>query len=87
MKFTDKLVEFFGTDKLLHMFLGGWIVSMTTLFGWWGILIGFIFVNIISFVKEKFLDEFFETKDIIAANIGMIISVIVYVVERYLILH
>lgn len=78
MKFTDKLVEKYGIDKVLHFLGGGWIVSMFTPLGWLGVILGVVLMLIVSLAKELFFDSFFDKKDIIAASIGGGVSVIIY---------
>ena len=46
--------------------------------GWIGIIIGIAVTIILSFIKEQFLDSFFDWKDICAASIGSVISVLIY---------
>lgn len=75
MKLTDWMVNTFGNDKILHFFGGGWITSMFSPFGWTGILIAFAIVIILSFIKESFLDDIFDGKDILAAIIGGTVSI------------
>jgi hypothetical protein len=78
MRFTDKLVEKYGIDKLLHFLGGGWIVSIFTPLGWLGIILGLILMLILSLAKELFFDSSFDKNDIAAACIGGGASVIVY---------
>lgn len=85
MKLTNWFVNNFGTDKMLHFMGGALMVALLSPFGWWGVAIGFILMLVLSFVKEQWLDSFFDIKDIIAAALGGIMSVIVYLII-YLIL-
>lgn len=78
MKFIDKIVGKFGTDKLLHFAFGGWVAGMFSLFGWYGILAGFIASLVLSFVKEAFFDSKFDSKDLIAGTFGALTSVAVF---------
>ena len=78
MKVTDWIVNKFGSDKVLHFFGGGWITSMLTPIGWWGVLIGVVITAILSVVKEKWLDSFFDWKDICAAMCGSAVSVLIF---------
>lgn len=80
MRIIDKIVSKFGTDKVLHFLGGGWIVSLFSPIGYYGLLIGFILMLVVSIIKEKWLDDFFEWKDILAASIGGCISVLFYVI-------
>ena len=80
MKLVDNIIEKFGTDKVLHVLVGGWITSIFSPFGWVGIIIGITLTLILSLIKEQFLDSFFDWKDICAASIGSVISVLIYFV-------
>lgn len=86
MKFTDWLTNSFGTDKVMHFLGGAWITSLFSPIGWWGILIGIIITLILSFVKELWLDTFFDYKDIVAATLGSCTSVILYLLIYFIIL-
>lgn len=80
MKVINNIIAKFGEDKVMHFMGGGWITSLFSPFGWIGILIGVILTLVLSIIKEKFLDEFFDKKDIYAAMIGSGISVIITVI-------
>lgn len=80
MKLTDWLTDAFGTDKILHFLGGGWITSILSPIGWCGILIGFVVMVILSFLKELFFDSFTDWKDILAATIGGVVSVLIYLI-------
>lgn len=79
MKLTDWFVNRFGTDKMLHFLVGALIVSMLSYFGWLGIIGATILVFILSIIKEKYLDTFFDKGDIKSAMLGCMLSVLVYV--------
>lgn len=68
----------FANDKIMHFLGGAWIVSVFSPIGWWGILIGTIIMLVLSFVKEKYLDDVFDWKDILAAGIGSVVSILLY---------
>lgn len=78
MKLTNIIVNHFGSDKVMHFLGGAWIVALATPFGWWGMLIGFIIVMLLSFAKEQWLDDIFEWYDILAAFLGCVATVIIY---------
>lgn len=82
MKLTNWFVEKFGTDKMLHFMGGALMVAVLSPFGWWGVAIGFILMLVLSFAKEQWLDSIFDKKDIIAATLGGIVSIILYVIIR-----
>lgn len=77
MKLVDKIINKFGTDKVLHFLGGSLITAQCSIFGWWGILVGVILTFVISVIKEK-LDTFFDWKDIISAMIGCVYIIIYY---------
>ena len=83
-KLTNWFVEKFGADKVLHFLGGGWITSILSLFGWYGVIGGVIITFIISYVKERWLDVEFDKADIIAAMFGSMVSVICYSMFRLL---
>lgn len=78
MKLTNIIVNHFGSDKVMHFLGGAWIVALATPFGWRGMLIGFIIVMLLSFAKEQWLDDIFEWYDILAAFLGCVATVIIY---------
>lgn len=77
MKLVNNIIEKFGIDKVLHFFGGAWIVSMFSPIGWVGIIIGIVAMLALSFVKEIFLDEIFDIKDIFAACLGGGLSILI----------
>lgn len=80
MKIINKLVEKYGADKLLHYAVGGWLTAIGSLFGWLGLLAGFVLVVVLSFVKEG-LDEKRDRKDILAGVSGSLTMVIIYLIK------
>mgnify|MGYP003424817653 FL=1 len=79
MKIINKLVERYGADKLLHYAVGGWLTAICSLFGWIGLLAGFILVVVLSFIKER-LDDKRDKKDILAGVLGSLTMVIIYII-------
>lgn len=79
MNLTNKLVEKFGADKLLHFLLGWVIVSMGSPFGCIGIVIGTILACFLSIIKEFKLDAVKDMKDLIASILGAISSSIYFI--------
>lgn len=76
MKILNNIIDKVGSDKVMHFLLGGWLVSMGVAYGIIGTIIMFLFMIGISYLKEKKLDDTFDIKDIYAAVIGGIISVL-----------
>lgn len=79
MKLTDKLVEKFGADKLLHFLLGWVIVSLGSPFGYIGIIIATVIACLLSAIKEYKLDAVNDTKDMIAGILGAVSSGIYFI--------
>lgn len=77
-----KLIEKIGLDKITHFSLGGLICSLLTFIvmlqegnqvGWWCLsmpTIGTVIVFILSYIKEKVIDDKFNWKDILASILG-----------------
>lgn len=78
--FVDKIVSKFGTDKVLHYILGGWIVSAATPLGWWFVLVALVFLFAISVIKEYALDSEVDWNDIKAAMLGGATSTLIYLI-------
>lgn len=79
MNLTNKLVEKFGADKLLHFLLGWVIVSMGSPFGYIGIVVATIIACLLSVIKEYKLDAVKDMKDLIAGCLGALSSGIYFV--------
>lgn len=79
MKLTDKLVEKFGADKLLHFLLGWVIVSIGSPFDYVGIVIATVIACLLSAIKEFKLDAVKDMKDMIAGILGAVSSGIYFV--------
>lgn len=77
MKLTDKLISKYGADKLLHFTVSSLIVSYFSLINIYCAIISFIIILIMSYIKEKYLDNNFDKKDIIAAIFGGLLSIII----------
>lgn len=77
MKLTDKIVNTFGGDKLLHLLVAGWVTQIGTLINWWAALLIAIAVIGLNFVKEKYWDNVFDIKDLIAAGVGSFIAFVI----------
>ena len=84
MKLTDKLVNKFGYDKLLHFFVAAWLVSECKAFGIIAGFIGWIAVIVLSVVKEHFLDGEPEPMDACAAAYGGFLSLAIGLLQMLL---
>jgi hypothetical protein len=71
---TDKLVNKFGYDKLLHFFVAAWLVSECKAFGIGVSCIAWIVVVVLSWIKEDFFDEQVDARDIFAGALGGFVS-------------
>lgn len=80
MEFTNKLVEKYGTDKLLHFLVGAWLMAEAKVsHNMFIIGMMFLFIVVISFIKEKYLDESFDGQDLMFGTIGAGLSLLLYV--------
>lgn len=84
MKLTDKLVNKFGYDKLLHFFIAAWLVSECKAFGIIAAFFGWIVVIILSAVKEHFFDDEPEPMDACAAAYGGFVPLAIGVLQMIL---
>ena len=85
MKLTTNLIEKFGADKLLHFLTTAWLVSEAKVFGINAMMITYLVVVILGIIKEIKLDDYIDTRDIIASVAGGFVSVILYIINMYLI--
>lgn len=77
MKLTDKLVEKVGVDKLLHFFVAAWLVSECKAYGIGVGCIAWIVVVVLSWIKEDFLDDYADARDIFAGAFGGFVSLLI----------
>ena len=79
----NELIQKIGTDKLLHFSIGGLITALFTIIIILqqsiistnmiiAPLLGLILVAILSWMKEKVMDEEFSWKDILASVLGTV---------------
>lgn len=80
MKLTDKLVEKIGYDKMLHFLLASWFVSECKAYGIGVGCIAWIVIVVLAFVKEKWLDDFFDARDLLWSAFGGFASLVLMVV-------
>ena len=84
MKLTDKLVNKFGYDKLLHFFVAAWLVSECKSFGIIAGFFGWFAVMILSVVKEHILDGEPDSMDACAAAYGGFLSLAIGMLQTLL---
>lgn len=80
MKLTNKLIERFGVDKVLHFFVAWTIVSLGANLH---VVIRFVlvlFVIAIAYYKERKLDDNFDINDYLASIFGAITSHIYFII-------
>ena len=80
MKLTDKLVERFGADKLLHFFVAAWIVAECKSYGIAPMLLGFVVIVLLAVVKEYVLDKTVDYKDALCSMLGGLFSILLFIV-------
>lgn len=76
MKITDKLVQKFGVDKLLHFSIGAWITALGGIYNYMGCLCCGVIVIMLNIIKERLLDEQPDPKDTLFTLFGSIVSII-----------
>lgn len=81
MKLTDILVDVIGYDKMLHFLLAAWFVSECKAYGIGLGCISWIVIVFLAFVKEKWLDDFFDAKDLLWSALGGFASIILMVIK------
>jgi hypothetical protein len=74
---VDKLLEKIGSDKALHFLVGALITSYSSIIDNSFMWLALFLVMVLSIIKEK-LDTVFDYKDIFAALLGCIISIILH---------
>ena len=79
MKRLNKFIEKVGIDKVLHFAVGGWVVSAVSPFGLGAMLIAWAVIVGLNIIKEAFLDDFFDWKDVAACVMGGMMSFLMYV--------
>ena len=84
MKLTDKLGKKVGVDKLLHFFISAWVVSECKAFGIGVGCIAWIVVVVLSWVKEDFLDDHVDARDIFAGALGGFVSLLIGILKCFI---
>ncbi len=80
MKLTDAIVNRIGSDKLLHYFIGAYTMLMALVAGTWVAIITFLALTALSIWKETKLDAVPDWWDLCATELGIITSVVYYVI-------
>lgn len=76
MQLTNRIIEKFGYDKLLHFFVAAWVVSICSMYGISVGGIAWIAIVMLSIIKEKVFDDYLDAKDIFAGALGGFISLV-----------
>ena len=84
MKLTNKLVEKFGADKLLHFSIGALIPALGSMVNMATCLLSGALLLIVSIIKEKKLDDYSDLKDLLATGIGTGSSILLYYIINIL---
>lgn len=84
--FINNTVSKFGCDKFLHFLVGAWLTSMVTPLGIWWVIAMFIAVIGLSYIKEFYIDDIADNKDIIAGVLGGASSIIIWLIISVLFL-
>lgn len=84
--FINHTVSKFGCDKFLHFLVGAWFTSMVTPLGIWWVIAMFIAVIGLSYIKERYIDDIADNKDIIAGVLGSASSIIIWLIISVLFL-
>ena len=79
MKKLNELISKVGYDKVAHFAIAGWLVSAASAYGFKWMAIVFVCVMLLSVIKEALLDEKFDWGDIVAACLGMLLSLVLYI--------
>jgi hypothetical protein len=77
MNKLNSWIEKIGADKLLHFFVAAWMVSECKAYGIGVGCIAWIVVVVLSWIKEDFLDDQVDARDIFAGALGGFISLLI----------
>lgn len=78
MKLLNDFLDTIGTDKALHYLVGALTVSYMSFFGWLWIILGSAGIIFLNCIKERYLDEISDIKDIMFTAYGCLTSALVY---------
>ena len=68
-----------GVDKVLHFVVAAWFVAELKVYGVTPMMLGFIFITILAFIKEKYMDSVFSARDFLFSAIGGFTSILLYI--------
>lgn len=75
---VNNTVKYYGTDKVLHFLVGAWLTSLVTPLGFGAVLTMFIFVTVISYIKELYVDSIPDKKDFYAGVSGSLVAAFIW---------
>lgn len=78
--FLECIRETIKDDRLLHFFIGAWIVASLTPFKWSGVLGGFILVMALEYIKEFMIDTRSDWYDVLATFLGCLMAALLYAI-------
>lgn len=84
MQLTNKIIEKFGYDKLLHFLVAAWVVSICNMYGIGAGCIAWVAIVILSIIKEKVFDDYLDAKDIFAGALGGFTSLVLNIIYIWL---
>lgn len=76
LKRWNNLITRIGVDKLLHFLLFAWVVAEAKMFGLTAMWVAYWLMAVLSIVKEIWLDNKGDMKDVLYGAMGGGISVI-----------
>ncbi len=68
----------FGMGKLLHFFVGAFAVAIVSSLNAYWVIGMAIVISVASYVKERFIDDVFDKKDLNASILGAVIATLIY---------
>lgn len=69
-----------NSGRATYFLEGAWITALSSVFGWWGILVGVVLSMSLSVIKEKFLDKIFNWHSILATFLGCCSTTLIYLI-------
>lgn len=80
----NTLMVKFGIDKFLHFFFAAWFVAEFKVFGLNAVVIACFAIWILGYLKEKFMDDEFNTNDAMTSAMGAFMSLILYLIFYFM---
>lgn len=80
----NKLITRIGVDRVAHFAVFGLCVAIAAFFGWLAMVVAFVLLLALSWLKEVKLDATPDKWDFIAGASGGVLTVIVYLLALLL---